>query len=59
MKTGEQIRNNKPTEIEQFDWFIEQIQTRVAFGRLLWLSERSGAKTSCLRTFWKSIDTTL
>ena len=44
MKTREQNRNNKRTEIERFDWFIEQIQTRVAFG---WLSERSGEKTSC------------
>ena len=29
MKTGEQ---NAPTEIERFDWVIERIQTRVAFG---------------------------
>ena len=28
-------------EIEWFDWFIERIQTQVAFG---WLSERSGEK---------------
>ena len=35
-------------EIERFDWFIERIQTRVAFG---WLSERSGENTSCPRTF--------
>ena len=48
MKTGGQNRNNKQTEIERFDWFVERIQTRVAFG---WLSERSGEKTSCLRTF--------
>ena len=48
MKTREQNRNNKLTEIEWFDWFIERIQTRVAFG---WLSERSGEKTSCPRTF--------
>ena len=48
MKTREQNRNNKQTEIERFDWFIERIQTRVAFG---WLSERSGEKTSCPRTF--------
>ena len=41
-------RNNKRTKIERFDWFIERIQTRVAFG---WLSERSGEKTSCPRTF--------
>ena len=40
-KTCEQNRNNKRTEIERFDWFIERIQTRVAFG---WLSERSGEK---------------
>ena len=48
MKTREQNRNNKRTEIERFDWFIERIQTRVAFG---WLSERTGEKTSCPRTF--------
>ena len=48
MITREQKRNNKRTEIERFDWFIERIQTRVAFG---WLSERSGEKTSCPRTF--------
>ena len=43
MKTRKQNRNNKRTEIERFDWFIERIQTRVAFG---WLSERSGEKLS-------------
>ena len=48
MKTREQNRNNKRTEIERFDWFIERIQSRVAFG---WLSERLGEKTSCPRTF--------
>ena len=48
MKTRKQNRNNERTEIERFDWFIERIQTRVAFG---WLSERSGEKTSCPRTF--------
>ena len=48
MKTREQNRNNKRTEIERFDWFIERIQTRVAFG---WLSERSGEKTSCPKNF--------
>ena len=41
MKTRGRNRNNKRTEIERFDWFIERIQTRVAFG---WLSERSGEK---------------
>ena len=46
MKTREQNRNNKRTEIEQYDWFVEQIQTLVAFD---WLSERSGEKTSHAR----------
>ena len=48
MKTRKQNRNNRQTKIERFDWFIEWIWTRVAFG---WLSEPSGEKTSCLRTF--------
>ena len=49
IKTREQNRNNKRTEIERFDWFIERTQTRVAFG---WISEHSGEKkTSCWRTF--------
>ena len=48
MKTRGQNRNNKRKKIERFDWLIERIQTRVAFG---WLSERSGEKTSCPRTF--------
>ena len=48
MKAPEQNRRNKRTEKERFDWFIERIQARAAFG---WLSERSGEKTSCLRTF--------
>ena len=43
MKTREQNRNNKRTEIERFDWSIERIQTRLAFG---WLSERSLEKLS-------------
>ena len=43
MKTREQNRNNARTEIGRFDWFIERMQTSVAFG---WLSERSGEKTS-------------
>ena len=37
--------------MKRFDWFIERIQTRVAFG---WLSERSAEKTSCPRTFQKT-----
>ena len=41
MKTREQNRNNKQTEIERFEWFIERIQTPVFFG---WLGERSGEK---------------
>ena len=41
MNTRAQNRNNKGTEIERFDWFIERIQTRLAFG---WLIERSGGK---------------
>ena len=41
MKTREQNRNNKRTEIERFHRFIERIQMRVAFG---WLRERSGEK---------------
>ena len=48
MKTREQNRNNKRTEIEQLDWFIELIQTRAVFG---WLSERSGEKTFMPRNF--------
>ena len=48
MKTREQYRNNKRMEIERFDWFIEQIQTRVAFG---WLSERSGKKNFMPKNF--------
>ena len=41
MKTHKQNRNKKQTKMEQFDWFIERIQTFVAFG---WLSESSGEK---------------
>ena len=41
MKTCKQYRNNKRTEIEQIDWFIKQIQMRVAFG---WLREQSAEK---------------
>ena len=47
-KTRQQNRNNKRAEIGRIDWFIERIQTRLAFG---WLSERSGEKTSRPRTF--------
>ena len=56
IKTRQQNRNNKRTKIERFDWLIERIQKPVAFG---WLSERSGEKTSCPRTFQKSINTSL
>ena len=48
MKTREQNKNNKRTEIKRFDWFIERIQTHLAFG---WLSERSAEKTSCPKNF--------
>ena len=48
IKTREQDWNNKRKEIERFDWFIDRIQTRVAFD---WLSELSGEKISCPRTF--------
>ena len=44
----EQNKHNKRKEIGRFDWFIEQIQTRVAFG---WISERSREKTSCSKGF--------
>ena len=46
IKTREQNRKHKRTEIEQYDWFVERIQTLVAFD---WLSERSGEKTSHAR----------
>ena len=32
IKTRERDRNNKRTEIERFDWFVERIQTRGDFG---------------------------
>ena len=47
-KKREQNRDNKRTETERFDRFIERIQTRVGFG---WLSDRSGEKSPCPRTF--------
>ena len=56
MKMREQYRNNKWTEIEWIDWFIEQIQMQVAFG---WLREHSAEKTSYPRTCWKSSNTSL
>ena len=48
MKTCEQNRNNKRTEIERFDWCMKRIQTHLAFD---WLSERSGKQTSCAKNF--------
>ena len=48
MKTREQKRNNKRTEIKRFDWFIERIQTRLAFG---WFSKCSAEKPSCPKNF--------
>ena len=57
MDTREQNRDNKRKETEPFDWFIERIQTGMAFG---WLSKHLGEiKPSCPRTFQKSIDTSL
>ena len=41
MKTREQNKNKKRTEIKRFDWFIERKQTHLAFG---WLSKRSAEK---------------
>ena len=48
MKTRKQNRNNKQTEIERFDWYIKQIQTRMGFG---WLSEYSAEETSHPKNF--------
>ena len=50
MKTREQDRKNKRTEIKRFDWFVERIQNvrGLAFG---WLSERVAEKTSCPKNF--------
>ena len=45
MKTREQSRNNKRTEIERFDWFIERIQTRVAFRFDVKLQQRLANRT--------------
>ena len=42
-------QNNKRKEIERFEWFIERIQTGMAFG---WLRKRSGEiKTFMPETF--------
>ena len=35
MKTRKQNRNNKRTEIERFDWFIERMQTSMAANPLV------------------------
>ena len=51
IKTREQNRKHKLTEIEQFDWFVERIQTLVAFD---WLSESSGEKISHARELSRS-----
>ena len=49
MNTPEKKQNNKRKEIERFDWFIERIQTGMAFG---WLRKRSGEiKTFMLENF--------
>ena len=49
-KRANKTEKNEWTEIERFDWFIERIQTRAAFG---WLSERLAEKTSCPKNFLK------
>ena len=56
VKTRERNRNNKRPQIEPFDWFIERIQTRMAFG---WLSERPRVKKLHARELLESIDTSL
>ena len=48
MKTREQNRNNKQTEIQRFDWFIEWVQMCVSFG---WLSDARVKKLLARRTF--------
>ena len=48
MTMRKQNRHNKQKEIEPSDWFIERIQTHMAFG---WLSGRSAEKTSCAKNF--------
>ena len=45
MKTREQSRNNKRTEIERFDWFSERTQTRVAFRFDVKLQQRLANRT--------------
>ena len=49
MKTHEQNRNNKRTKIERFDWFIERIQTPVAFGWLKLHARELSRNQSILR----------
>ena len=53
MKTREQNRNNNrnniQTEIERFDWFVERIQTPVAFGWLSFMPEELSRNQSLLR----------
>ena len=41
-KRANKTEKTNETEIEQYDWFVERIQTLVAFD---WLSERLGEKT--------------
>ena len=49
MKTRGQNRNNKRTKIERFDWFMERIQPRVAFG---WSSERLACVADALNLLY-------
>ena len=49
MKTRKQNRNDKRTEIERFDWFIERIQTRVAFG---WVKKLQARELSRINRYF-------
>ena len=51
MKTREQNRNNKRTKIKRFDWFIERIRTRVAFG---WLNANARVKKLYARELFRN-----
>ena len=45
MKTREQSRKTKRTEIERFDWFSERTQARVAFRFDVKLQQRLANRT--------------
>ena len=58
MEMREQNRNNKHKLGNRAIWLVYWTDTNV-HGFFGWLSECSGEKTLCLRTFLKSIDTLL